>query len=409
MKTFNLLIAMLLGLFVVAGCSKSDAPLPPPIVEGVEVHLAAGSAAPMSRAAFSEGTPVAVYIYQREVAGVMNLEAAPYKIATGETSSAASADRSAIVLTGGDVSNGKLTLKTGYTYDFVMVVNPPSDPSKLSVGAVNSGVMGAIPHGIDLLAGRKEGIAVTEGMTAIEIAFTEFGADEKGNLPHLCSGISIEANATQVLINKLADKGGLNLSVASATFKRVAAEGRFTFSSSPLAVVPNPMGYKSSFRMTANSEPVKITSPMQTVLYDKGILLPYPLLSSNNYNVIDIDFYLGVNGAEALLVAQSVQVPEFKAGYRYKFTVEMDKGNDNDVINLYLTVNKWDEASWDSGIGGDDTAQLRVLVGSWKSVSWQSGIGGDDNDKLLLSVRGWSSATWSSNIGGSNEDGSNSK
>lgn len=412
MKTFNLLVAMLLGLFVVAGCSKSDAPLSPPIVEenvkGVEVLLAAGSAAPLSRAAFAEGTPVAVYIYQRAVAGVMNLAAPPYKVATGETSSAVSSDRSAIILTAGDVSNGKLILKTGYTYDFVMVVNPPSDPSKLSVGAVNRGVMGAIPHGVDLLAGRKEAIAVTEGMAAIEIAFTEFGADEKGNLPHLCSGIGIEANATQALIDKLANKGSeLNLSVAAATFKKVAAEGRFTFSSSPLAVVPNPMGYRSSFRMAANTEPVKITSPEQTVLYDKGALLPYPLLSSNDYNIIDIDFYLGVNGAEALLVAQSVQVPEFKAGYRYKFTVEMDKGNDNDVINLYLTVSKWDSASWDSGMGGEDVSKLRVLVGSWSSVSWQSGMGGDDNDKLLLTVRGWSSAIWSNDMGGTGEDGTN--
>lgn len=401
MKTFNLFVAMLLGLFVVAGCSKSDAP--PIGVEGVEVRLVAGSAAPVTRAAFDEGTPVAVYVYQRVVAGVMNLEAAPYKVATGVTSSALTRDRSAIMLTAGDVSSGKLTLETGYTYDFVMVVNPVSD-------AVSAGIMGAIPHGVDLLAGRKEGVAISEGMTAIEIAFTEFGADEKGNLPHLCSGIGIEANATQALIDKLKSKDSeLHLSVAAATFKKLAAEAKFYFSSTPLAVVPHAMGYQSSFRMAANTEPVKITEPTQKVLYDKGILLPYPLLSSNDYNLIDIDFYLGVNGAEVLLAAQSVQVPEFKAGYRYKFTVEMDKGNDDDVINLYLTVGKWDEASWDSGMGGDDSDKLRVLVGSWESVSWQSGMGGDDKDKLSLTVRGWSSASWSNNMGGTDEDGSNNK
>lgn len=411
MKRLKLLVAMLLGLFVVTACSKSETPLPPPIAtDGVEVRLAAGSTAPLSRAAFTEGTPIAVYVYQRAVAGVMNLTAKPYKVATGVTSTA-SADRSAVVLTAGDIADGKLTLKVGYTYDFVMVVNPPSDASKPSVGAVSAGVMGAIPHGVDLLAGRKEGIEVPDGtVTAIEIAFTEFGADEKGNLPHLCSGIGIEANATKALIDKLAGKGSeLNLSVASATFKKVAAEGRFNFSSNPLAVVPNPIGYKSSFRMAANTEPVKITSPDQKVFYDKGALLPYPLLSSNDYNVIDIDFYLGVNGAEALLAAQSVQVPEFKAGYRYKFTVEMDKGNDNDVINLYLTISKWDEASWDSGMGSEDVSKLRVLVGAWSSVTWQSGMGGDDNDKLLLSVRGWSSASWNSNMGGTGEDGTNNK
>lgn len=409
MKTLNLFVVMLLGLFVVSGCSKSDAP-PIDAVDGVEVRFAAGNAAPLSRVAFSEGTPVAIYIYQRAVAEVMNLEAAPYKVATGVTSSAASADRSAIMLTAGDVSNGKLTLAVGHTYDFVMVVNPPLDAKKPSAGTVIAGVMGAIPHGVDLLAGRKEAVEVSDGMTAIEIAFTEFGADEKGNLPHLCSGIGIEANATQALIDKLTGKGGeLNLSVSAATFKKLAAEAKFHFSSSPLAVAPNPMGYKSSFRMAANTEPVEITTPEQKVLYDKGILLPYPLLSSNNYNVIDIDFYLGVNGAEALLATQSVQVPEFKAGYRYKFSVEMDKGNEGDVINLYLTVTKWDEASWDSGMGGDDTAKLRVLVGSWDVVSWQSGMGGDDNDKLLLTVNGWSSASWNSNMGGIGEDGTNNK
>ncbi len=396
MRKLKTYLLLLLTLASVVGCSK-DEPSPPRGDE-VAVRVNAGSMATYTRAALAEATPLTLYVYQRAVAAEMNLAAEPYKVAEAQSQSGSNA----INFT---VGGQPLTVESGHTYDFVIIANEPSQATN------DKGILRGIGNGYDVMSGRLEGKEIGEGTTSVEIKFTEYGADADGNLPHLVSGVAVETQATNNFIDKLNgenDDQDVTMSVSHAIFKRYPTSATMNFDSDPMVL--NVSGARGEYELYLGGESKTVTAESDVVTSDVGYLLPYATRTNadDERNSVDIDFYIGVNGANLLLGATAVQLPPIKANYRYTFTTKMDAdptaGNDG-KIDLYLTIEKWNGVDWESGMGTDsDTPAMLVKVGGWSSVSWSHGMGGDsDDDKLIFSVSGWSSVTWSSEMGGTEE------
>jgi len=399
------------------GCS-SDTPGDNPVVipeedpDEVVVTFSTGNSPTLSRAAFDEGTPVKVFVFRRSQSapGSTNFLAAPYKIVEGTTSGTGAL--SSLTFTGGDIterdgsSEKMLTVRAGYTYDFIAVVNATSGATMANFGTLSSGVLTGFNHGSDILSGRKEGVIVN-GQSTVDITFTEFGADA-GNLPHLGSAVITEARATNDLITHLTKDGGsFRYAVAGMDFKQCLPQSaNLPFASNPVAYTIQASGYTSSYSASILGTEVVVTSSSNVAISQNAILLPYPLrYSDKSYNSMTIDFRLRVNGGEVIFSAANIQVPAFNPGYRYRFIVELehDPEVEEGIVNLYLSVEPWDSTTWQSGMGeGEDTESLMMVsLGSWSSVTWRSGMGGSStNDMIIASVSGWSSTTWASYMGG---------
>lgn len=404
-------IVLLLGLVMVTGCSRRD-DVPREVIDddSVEVGFTAGMTVTQTRAAFAADLPIVLYVYQREDPEVMDLRTKPHKALKGVTATGGTNSLSKIMFA--DIGD-TFELKANSTYDFVLIVG--SDELSYNNGSVHS-----IPHGVDVLVGRKEGVRFPKGEgdadpATVIIKFTEYGADAAGNLPHICSGTAVRVGVSSTLLSHLGSP--VRLGIERADFKRLPASGTFDFASAPLMKLDLVNdGYRSNYNMIANTAISNITvastpelslesaaASGQIVSYNEGVILPYPLKTAGyKNNRIDIDFYINVNGGVVSLGAKEVEVPVFVAGYRYAFSLVMDRKE----ILLYLSVEPWDlAASWESGMGGDESTIFRVHVGSWSNVYWSSGMGGE-GDKLLIGVGGWASATWDTDMGGTNEDGS---
>lgn len=397
MRKTKLIFALAGLLLATTSCVKEEKITPGPNSDGdVVVHFATGSSTPQTRGAFDVDTPVKLFIYQRN--GAMDLTGTPYKTAEGVTG-IASGGLSTIninTVNGVAITDGKLTVKSGRDYDFVILVNAPNDAAKPELGAINAGVMTGIHHGVDLLAGRTFGSAIAG--TPLEVKFTNYGADNAGNLPHLGSNIATEATLSQALIDFLS--GTPELSIVRTTFKECLPESAsFAFSSNPLAYVVS-TSKNSTHAINYNSTPVSITSPTVTALADNGYLLPYISTRTDKKNLMSIDFTLGLNGASTTFSATAVEAPEFKPGYRYKFILELDKtANADGSVDLYIAIVKWDSVDWGSGMGGDAGNYEVIKIGSWSSVRWTTGMGGEDGVYQILSVNGWRSINWASQMG----------
>lgn len=401
MNTIKSLIVLLLVLFMVTGCSKDD-DAPPPVVDdltgSVEVGFTAGMAVTQTRAAFVDGTDITLYVYQRKDITVMDLKTAPHKVVTGKTAAGTGGMSSIVFNESGD--NTKYTntfpLRGDRIYDFVLIVGSKE------LGYSNGSVYG-IDHGQDILSGRAEAISIASNSATVNIKFTNVttGADAAGNLPHLCSGTAVRVSVTDDLLAILS--GSVELGISRAVFKKLPESGTFDFASNPMKLTLIGGGYVSNYNMIANTLAQTVENTTTEVSYEKGVILPYPLKQVGYKNMIDIDFYINVSGGEVQLAAENVEVPVFSPGLRYAFKITMD----SEEIQLSLSVEPWDAASWDSAMGGEEVTYLDVIVGSWSNVWWNAGMGGQDGSNIILSVGGWQSATWFGNMGGTNPDGTN--
>ena len=400
---FLLALGWMCSAVLWGSCSSDPGSPDLPDEPSAAVTFSVGSGASQSRAAFREDTPVKVYVFQREDnSDGVDLSATPFKTVEGKSSG--SGNLSDITLTGGDLdANKSLKLPTGFTYDFVVVVNASDGATTSNLGAWESGRLTGFSHGADILSGRKEGVAVNVGQTHVNVTFTEYGADAEGNLPHLCSAVLVEAKATQALITHL--KGSLDYAVSGMDFKQcLPRSADLPFGGDPMALNILGAGYTSSYSPAISGSAVTVTSPDNTALSKEGIILPYPLrIPDQEYNVLTIDFGLNVNGGNVTFNATGVRAPAFEPGYRYRFIVELD--HDEDVeegkVNLLLSVESWNSVSWNAGMGeGETHSWMLISLGSWNSVTWQAVMGeGETSNNIITSVSGWRSATWASNMG----------
>ncbi len=392
------LIPLLLFPFILPSCSEDGAE----VGKGqAAVQFCVGDGAVPSRGAFTKEKPLLIYVFQRSNAGVQDFTAAPYKTVTGKTGTTANSNGlSDIILT-----DGTLYLENGYTYDFVLLVNPPEDAS------LAAGGLSGIPHGVDLMAGRADAVAVAADATEVIVSFTEGGANE-GNLPHLCSRIDIQATATTELISSL---GEVRLGITSATFSPLYPQASLAFADATMKLTGSG-SRTSSYEMKCNTIPKTVATAGDfaagtgdIALFANGILLPLPLLPNTTKNTLDIDFYVNVNGADVLMAAEAVQVAEFKPGYKYTFTLTMKGNTGGGAIDLYLTVEPWQTVEWNNAMGGDSADdKVVVLIGTWSKVTWNNVMGGeDDSDRMTLSVDGFTDVDWSLNMGGTNDNGTN--
>ena len=406
MKKGSIYFLFLLGwLFpVLLGSCSSDVGSPDvPGVSGARVSFAVGGASSSpTRAAFAPGTPVRVYVFQRgeDVSDVADFSVAPFKTVEGKSSG--SGNLSDIAFTGGDLDvSGNLIIPGGYTYDFVVLVNGSGSSS--GFGTLNSGLITGLSHGADILSGRKEGVQVAVGQTHVNVTFTEYGADVQGNLPHLCSAVLTEGRVTQALITNLG--GSLDYAVSGMDFKQcLPKSANLSFSGDPMELNIQGSGYTTSYSPSISGSTVTVSAPTIVALSKDGILLPYPLKTQGqDYNVLTIDFRLRVNGGDVLLSASGVRVPELKPGFRYRFITELDHDPEVEAgkINLYLSVESWNSANWNSGMGeGETHSWMYLSLGSWSSVSWHAVMGeGETSNRIITSVSGWKGATWTSNMG----------
>lgn len=398
------------------GCS-SDSGNEPPVIEDpddVTVIFTAGNSATTtasSRIAFPVNTPVKIYVYRRSGTSTQpNFLAAPYKVVEGVTAGTGTgaSDLSTVTFTGGDItSDKKLTVRGGYKYDFIAVVNATPKATISDMGTLGAGVLTGFIHGTDLLAGCSIGTGVSGGSGTTEVKFTGYGADANGNLPHLGSAMRTTAKVTEEFLDFMLNTGDkfLNYGVSGMDFKQcLPKSANLPFGGTAMAYQVQGSGYTTSYSVNSPGTIVSMTEVTDVALSNDAVILPFPLrYSDKTYNTIDVDFRLSVNGGEVTFSAAGVQVPEFKQGYRYNFIVELDK--DPDVVagkvNLYLSIEPWSALTWESGMGEGDTENFGVFsLGSWSSVSWQSGMGaGSDNSLMITSVAGWSSVTWTSHIG----------
>jgi hypothetical protein len=395
------------------GCS-SDPGDSPVVIEDdpdeVTITFSAGNASTLTRATtFTAGTPLKIYVY-RHSGSTVDFSAAPYKVVEGETTSDVVDGLSAVKLTGGNITeDGRLTVRSNNTYDFIVVINASASVSSgttPNLGTLSSGILTGFLHGSDILAGRKEKYIAADGSTA-NITFTGYGADAQGNLPHLCCAVVTEARATEDLISYLLKDGGGQFvyEVAGMDFKQcLPKSANLSFSGDPLALTVVGSGYNTSYSASILGEQKVVTNTSDVAVSRDCILLPYPLREGGDHNTMNIDFRLRVNGGEALFQATNIHVPEFEPGYRYRFIVEMDEPDDSGgdgVIKLLLSVESWSAVNWYSGMGEGETQVLMLLsLGSWSSVAWQSAMGGGDTGGMLLAtVGGWNSITWGSQMG----------
>lgn len=399
-----------LALMLCWGCSTdlpdaSDNPdVPIDDDSEVVVTFSTGNGAAHTRTCFSEGTPVKIFIYQHQSGGV-NLAGVPYKTVEGKTEGVGDSNSqlSSVVLTGGDLSNGNyLTVRSGKTYEFIVVVSATTGAKLTDIGFPASGIITGFTHGSDILAGREQ-VTVAYGTKNLAVTFKSNGADSQGNLPHLGSAVCIQGRVTEKLLKEL-NTGSVSFAIAGMDFKQcLPKSANLSFTGSSPALIVQGVGFNTSYSANVLTTPVNIDNT-ESVTSANGYLLPYPLQNTLGYNVLNIDFRLRVNGGEVVFQAPGLQTPSFDPGYRYKFIIELDyeAPEKEGVVNLYLSIEPWSSLSWQSGMGeSDETDNLMLLsLGSWSSVTWHSGMGAEDtSDKIITSVSGWKSATWISQMG----------
>ena len=380
----------------------------------VVVHFSAGDAASVSsssRAAFTSNNPVTVLVYQR---ADNNLGSAkydvPYKRAEGIVSGTDNGDNlSAILLDGGD-----LTVEGGHTYDFVLVVNLPKSAT------VSNGVISDISNGSDIMVGRADNYIVPQGASSTTVRFDQGyanGVASDCNLPHLASKVAIEASVD----DKILASGNVKMGVLSAEFYNIQNNAKFNFGSTPMVGLTLSGDTVSSFQLTNNDiltnkgniiqdNLTSIASTSDKAVYDKGALLPIPLPANSDHNVMDIDFTVAIiNGklrpntnkqqvVKSLFSAKNVQLPEFKAGYQYTFSLVMNGKDKDDPIDLYLKVQPWNNTDWNSEMGNEGNL-LRLTVDSWNVTSWSALMGGDSDTYIWTVIPGWSGFTWDNDMG----------
>ncbi len=410
MKRFLNLFILLISLSVSVSCSKD--------VEsagdgGVVVQFFAGDAA-LTKAAnpFATEQPLKIYVFKRGNESVQDFNTVPYKIVTGKTGTTPDAvtGLSPIILNGGDLADGYLTIDDNCTYDFVLAVNEPDGAT------FGSGGLAEITHGYDLMTGRADGVAVAEAQTSIDITFRQGGVDSDGNLPHLCSRIDIMATAETELIEQLS--GSLKLGISSAEFSRIYPKASLGFSGTKMELETTG-SRTSSYTIKCDTSPITVSTEGDFSDFDNltgdiakfegGILLPLPLLPNTTKNTVNANFYINVNGADVLLVAEDLQVPEFLPGYKYGFYTVL-KGNENSgAIDLYLSIEPWQTISWNSGMGAEtEDDKILIKVGGFEGISWQNIMGAEtDDDFGVFTVGGFTNIPWSINMGGTNDDGTN--
>jgi hypothetical protein len=235
---------------------------------------------------------------------------------------------------------------------------------------------------------------------SIPVTFSAGGADQDGNLPHLCSAVYTKI-ISNIAMNVICE-------IDSVCFKECLSDSAdLPFSDdtikNKIVLVVNRTDYTGSYSapgdtITDSKNATINNTTVKDVKSDYGYLLPYPLrYPYKQYNVVNMNFHLKVNNTAVIFYAPGLQVPEFKAGYRYGFTIELDNG----VIHLKLDVEPWSVLSWDSTMGGDPgDSFVQYTLGSWNTVSWQAGMGGGSgNTQAALTVGGWSGITWTSDMG----------
>lgn len=401
--------ATLLTLLLTAGWSCSghlpDAPDTP--VDGdemVELRFATGERTAGTRAALADGRPVRLFVYQHPKTGAVDILGTPYRTVEGVTDGV-DGDLSVVRLIGGDLTDGKLIVSSGRTYDIVVVADGAPGAKPEGIRQPNAGIITGFTNGQDILAARQTVTAVY-GAKQIDVTFKSNGADNDGNLPHLGSAVMVEATVTQDLLDQTS--GSIEVAVAGMDFRQCLPKNAnvlFAHFGSSSAISVQGAGNTTSFSANMVKDTVTVNSPDIKVTSADGYILPYPLSTpGQNHNVINADFRLRVNGGQTVLEANSIQVPEFKPGYRYRFIVEFDYPGTQGVINLYLSIEPWQALTWDSTMGGpegDNISQpVKVAVGSWSSVRWSNVMGDDDTDeRVIVSVAGWRSVTWNNIMG----------
>ena len=414
MGTFQRLLSLLVVAYLLCGCVQQEDVTSQLGTDEVVVHFSAGDAASVSsssRAAFTSNNPVTVFVYQR---ADNNLGSAkydvPYKRAEGIVSGTDNGDNlSAILLDGGD-----LTVEGGHTYDFVLVVNLPKSAT------VSNGVISDISNGSDIMVGRADNYIVPQGASSTTVRFDQGyanGVASDCNLPHLASKVAIEASVD----DKILASGNVKMGVLSAEFYDIQNNASFDFGSTPMVGLTLSGDTVSSFQLTNNDiltnkgniiqdNLTPIASTSDKAVYDKGALLPMPLKTGSDHNVMDIDFTVAIiNGklrpnvskqqvVKSLYSAKNVQLPEFKAGYQYTFSLVMN-GKDKDApIDLYLKVQPWNSTDWNSEMGNEGNL-LRLTVDSWNVTSWSALMGGDSDTYIWTVIPGWSGFTWDNDMG----------
>ena len=414
MGTFQRLLSLLVVAYLLCGCVQQEDVTSQLGTDEVVVHFSAGDAASVSsssRAAFTSNNPVTVFVYQR---ADNNLGSAkydvPYKRAEGIVSGTDNGDNlSAILLDGGD-----LTVEGGHTYDFVLVVNLPESAT------VSNGVISDISNGSDIMVGRADNYIVPQGASSTTVRFDQGyanGVASDCNLPHLASKVAIEASVD----DKIIASGNVKMGVLSAEFYNIQDNASFDFGSTPMVGLTLSGDTVSSFQLTNNDiltnkgniiqdNLTPIASTSDKAVYDKGALLPMPLKTGSDHNVMDIDFTVAIiNGklrpnvskqqvVKSLYSAKNVQLPEFKAGYQYTFSLVMN-GKDKDApIDLYLKVQPWNSTDWNSEMGNEGNL-LRLTVDSWNVTSWSALMGGDSDTYIWTVIPGWSGFTWDNDMG----------
>ena len=414
MGTFQRLLSLLVVAYLLCGCVQQEDVTSQLGTDEVVVHFSAGDAAVVSsssRAAFTSNNPVTVLVYQRSD---NNLGSAkydvPYKRAEGIVSGTDNGDNlSAILLDGGD-----LTVEGGHTYDFVLVVNLPKDAT------VSNGVISDISNGSDIMVGRADNYIVPQGASSTTVRFDQGyanGVASDCNLPHLASKVAIEASVDKTILAS----GNVKMGVLSAEFYDIQNNASFNFGSTPMVGLTLSGDTISSFQLTNNDiltnkgniiqdNLTPISSTSDKAVYDKGALLPMPLKTGSNYNYMDIDFTVAIiNGklrpnvskqqvVKSLYSAKNVQLPEFKAGYQYTFSLVMNGKDKDDPIDLYLKVQPWNSTDWNSEMGNEGNL-LHLTVDSWNVTSWSALMGGDSDTYIWTVIPGWSGFTWDNDMG----------
>lgn len=401
LRTFGYSLALMLCW----GCSdgSTDNPEDPDLTDEdaseVVVTFSTGNGMTHTRVPFNDKIPVKIFIYQHQSQGGANLKGIPYKIVEGVTDGIVN-DLSIVSLTGGDITDGVLTVRSGKRYDFVAVVNAAPEAKLTDIGFPSLGVLSGFTHGADILAGREEQY-VAYGMKNLVVTFNSNGSDQ-GNLPHLGSAVCMQGAVTSELWDHL--NGSISFAVVGMNFKQcLPKSANLSFADNPFAMAVQGVGFNTSYFADLLTAPVDISSVSESVTSVNGYLLPYPLLNGAlQHNVLNIDFHLRVNDGEVVFQAPGIRTPSFDPGYRYKFIIELDyETGTNGVVNLYLSVEPWSVVSWESGMGEDDNESLMMLkLGSWSSVTWTSPMGDDNStSKIITSVSEWKSTTWMSQMG----------
>ncbi len=383
MKGLRILLIFTLITLFFASCNRDGS------MDGkeVEVRVSAGSAMVLTKSAFSEGTPVIMYIYQRQDPSKKDLAATPFKIVSG----VADGERE-ITFTKGDLTaDGKITLDIGYTYDFFIVANNVDDLP------MSSGSIDGIEHGMNIMAGRKEGVEIATTESTVDIIFTEFGADEEGNLPRLNVGTAFDFLVTYNYI--VAYGGSFALSIEKVIFSGMPEDASLPFDSGvdDIALVVNDGGYVTDYTMPVNSDPITVITYQDKITIDYGYLLPY--ITSSGINLVDMDFTVLVDDFTMTLLATDIELPNLRPGYRYTFTLAMDSdpyARDGDIY-LFLTIEEWDGTQWSSN-KGDDTVFTSFLLGSWGIRIWDKNMG-DESTYIAIEVEDWQATSWIKELG----------